>query len=221
MVDDLHGPQHPEALPSHGMSDPTADTHLATQRPASSPKCWIASFATLPPRRGHSGHSRHPLLGRTPSSGRRKRADTMPTIMGRWALDLGHDQHRARALGRGERPAAARGAARDLPQARAATTGSKRPRLVPSVGGGPAADLARRPVGTWRPLERLVLLGRTALIGRPALERNQGIADPAFVPGFKAALSYEPLRPLARRGPAGRHRPWRRARPSCASCWPR
>src|SRR5260221_14124810 len=43
-------------------------------------------------------------------------------------------------------------------------------------------------------------LGRPALIGRPALERNQGIADPAFVPGFKAALSSEPLRPLARAG---------------------
>jgi molecular chaperone DnaK (HSP70) len=37
-------------------------------------------------------------------------------------------------------------------------------------------------------------------VGRPALERNLALADPAFVPGFKAALSFEPLRPLARLG---------------------
>src|SRR5206468_72714 len=74
------------------------------------------------------------------------------------------------------------------------------PALVPSVVELlPPASLLDR-LGTWPPLERLLLLGRTALIGRPALERNQGIADPAFVPGFKAALSSEPLRPLARLG---------------------
>ncbi|HEY6554367.1 MAG TPA: hypothetical protein VI669_13500, partial [Vicinamibacteria bacterium] len=48
------------------------------------------------------------------------------------------------------------------------------------------------------------LLQRTALIDRvgawPALERNEALADPAFVPGFKTALISEPLRPLARLG---------------------
>ncbi|HLA79423.1 MAG TPA: Hsp70 family protein [Vicinamibacteria bacterium] len=74
------------------------------------------------------------------------------------------------------------------------------PALVPSVVQlVPPASLLDR-LGTWPPLERLLLLGRTALIGRPALERNQGLADPAFVPGFKVALSSEPLRPLARTG---------------------
>jgi molecular chaperone DnaK len=74
------------------------------------------------------------------------------------------------------------------------------PLLVPSVVEVlPPSSLFDR-LGTWPPLERHLLLGRTALIGRPALERNQGIADPAFVPGFKAALSSEPLRPLARAG---------------------
>jgi molecular chaperone DnaK (HSP70) len=74
------------------------------------------------------------------------------------------------------------------------------PRLVPSVVELlPRSSLLDR-LGSWPPLERFLLLGRTALIGRPALERNQGIADPAFVPGFKAALASEPLRPLARAG---------------------
>jgi molecular chaperone DnaK (HSP70) len=55
-------------------------------------------------------------------------------------------------------------------------------------------------IGTWRRLERFALWGRAALVGRPALDRNLAIVDPAFVPGFKAALSFEPLRPLARLG---------------------
>jgi hypothetical protein len=36
VVDDLHGPQHPEALPSHSMSNATADTPRGGTRPDSS-----------------------------------------------------------------------------------------------------------------------------------------------------------------------------------------
>jgi molecular chaperone DnaK len=74
------------------------------------------------------------------------------------------------------------------------------PALIPSVVEllPPRSILDR--LGAWPPLERILILGRRALIGRPALERNQGIADPAFVPGFKTALSSEPLRPVARAG---------------------
>ena len=72
-------------------------------------------------------------------------------------------------------------------------------------------------LGSWPPLARRIFLGRRALIGRPALERNDGVAHPSFVPAFKPALSTEALRPLAR---VGRHRspPARPPTPSCASC---
>lgn len=74
------------------------------------------------------------------------------------------------------------------------------PRLVPS-----AIDFLDRPgalgqLGAWPPLERFALLGRTAVIGRPALRRNLGAMRPSFVPSFKTGLATEPLRPLARLG---------------------
>ena len=74
------------------------------------------------------------------------------------------------------------------------------PRMVPS-----AVHLLERPgfldrLGSWPPVARRVFLGRRALIGRPALERNREAAHPAFVPTFKAALSSESTRPLARLG---------------------
>lgn len=123
----------------------------------------------------------------------------MPTIMGRWALDLGTTNT---GLARWDE-ASGQPQLVELPAICRKPSGDDRleaPRLVPSVVEVlPPTSLVDR-LGTWPPLERLVLLGRTALIGRPALERNQGIADPAFVPGFKAALSYEPLRPLGRAG---------------------
>lgn len=76
------------------------------------------------------------------------------------------------------------------------------PRMVPS-----AVHLLESPglldrVGRWPPLARRVFLGRSALIGRPALERNRDGAHPAFAPTFKAALSDEATRPIAR---VGRH----------------
>jgi molecular chaperone DnaK (HSP70) len=74
------------------------------------------------------------------------------------------------------------------------------PRMVPS-----AVHLIEDPglldrLGSWPPVARRVFLGRRALVGRPALERNRDAAHPAFVPTFKAALASESTRPLARLG---------------------
>jgi molecular chaperone DnaK (HSP70) len=53
------------------------------------------------------------------------------------------------------------------------------PGLVPSVVQTlePGSLLDR--IGTWRRLERFTLWRCTALVGRPALERNAAIVDPA------------------------------------------
>jgi molecular chaperone DnaK (HSP70) len=74
------------------------------------------------------------------------------------------------------------------------------PRLVPS-----AVHFLEKPgmldrLGSWPPLARRFFVGRRALIGRQALERNEGVAHPSFVPTFKPGLSDGPLRPLARLG---------------------
>lgn len=74
------------------------------------------------------------------------------------------------------------------------------PRLVPS-----AVHFLEKPglldrLGSWPPLARRFFLGQRALIGRPALERNEGTVHPSFVPTFKPGLSLEALRPLARVG---------------------
>jgi molecular chaperone DnaK (HSP70) len=74
------------------------------------------------------------------------------------------------------------------------------PRMVPT-----AVHLLENPglldrLGSWPPVERRVFLGRRALIGRPALEHNRESVHPDFVPTFKAALSSESTRPLARVG---------------------
>lgn len=74
------------------------------------------------------------------------------------------------------------------------------PRLVPS-----AVHLLEQPglldrLGSWPPLARRSCIGRRALIGRPALERNEGVVHPSFVPTFKPGLGTEALRPLARVG---------------------
>ena len=72
--------------------------------------------------------------------------------------------------------------------------------LVPS-----AVDFIEKPgfldrLGSWPPLARQFFIGRRALIGRPALERNEGVVHPSFVPTFKPGLGEESLRPLARLG---------------------
>jgi molecular chaperone DnaK (HSP70) len=74
------------------------------------------------------------------------------------------------------------------------------PRLVPS-----AVHFLEKPgmldrLGSWPPVARRFFLGQRALIGRQALERNEGVAHPSFVPTFKPGLGDGPLRPLARLG---------------------
>jgi molecular chaperone DnaK len=74
------------------------------------------------------------------------------------------------------------------------------PRLVPS-----AVHVIESPgfwarLGGWPPIARRTFLGHTALIGRPALERNNDSAHEAFAPTFKPSLERESLRPLARVG---------------------
>ena len=74
------------------------------------------------------------------------------------------------------------------------------PGLVPSVLEFLPARSALDSLGRWQPLEALWLVGRTAHIGRSALERNLGLANEAFVPGFKTALGQDPTRAMARLG---------------------
>jgi molecular chaperone DnaK (HSP70) len=116
-----------------------------------------------------------------------------------WGLDLGTtnsgvarwDETRAQPL-LVELPAVCRAPQGDDPL--------EAPRLVPS-----AVHLVEKPgladrLGAWPPLARRFFLGRWALIGRPALDRNYGVAHPSFVPAFKPALLSESTRPLARVG---------------------
>jgi molecular chaperone DnaK (HSP70) len=117
--------------------------------------------------------------------------------MAGWALDLGTTNSGVArwddAAGQPrlvELPAICRSLERDDPL--------EAPRMVPS-----AVHLLDDPgllarVGSWPPLARRLFLGRRALIGRPALERNRETVHPCFVPTFKAALSDEATRPLAR-----------------------
>jgi molecular chaperone DnaK (HSP70) len=122
--------------------------------------------------------------------------------MGGWALDLGTTNS---AIARWDESAGqpqlvelldvCRSLERDDPL--------EAPRMVPS-----AVHLLEQPglldrIGSWQPLARRLFLGRRALIGRPALEHNRDTVHPAFVPTFKAALSDEATRPLAR---LGRHK---------------
>ena len=74
------------------------------------------------------------------------------------------------------------------------------PRLVPSAVHFLEKLRTIDRLGSWPPLARRVFLGQRALIGRQALERNEGVIHPSFVPAFKPGLSREALRPLARVG---------------------
>src|SRR5215207_1251768 len=74
------------------------------------------------------------------------------------------------------------------------------PRLVPSAVHFLEKLRKVDRLGSWPPLARRFFIGQRALIGRPALERNEGVVHPSFVPTFKPGLSSEALRPLARIG---------------------
>jgi molecular chaperone DnaK (HSP70) len=116
-----------------------------------------------------------------------------------WALDLGTTNSGIARWDEGsgqpqlvELPDVCRNPERDEPL--------EAPRMVPT-----AVHLLENPglvdrVGSWPPVAKRMFLGRRALIGRPALERNREVVHPAFVPTFKAALSSESTRPLARLG---------------------
>lgn len=114
-----------------------------------------------------------------------------------WALDLGTTNSGVAywdpGLGRPrliELPAVCRKPATEDPL--------EAPRLVPSAVHFLEKLGAMDRLGSWPPLARRFFLGQRALIGRPAIERNQGTVHPSFVPAFKPGLSREALRPLAR-----------------------
>ena len=116
-----------------------------------------------------------------------------------WALDLGTTNS---GIARWD-DAAGQAALVDLPtvcRLPDADDPLEAPRMIPS-----AVHFVERPgpldrLGSWRPVSRRVFLGRTAFIGRQALERNRTTLHPTFVPAFKAALGVEAARPLARIG---------------------
>jgi molecular chaperone DnaK (HSP70) len=116
-----------------------------------------------------------------------------------WALDLGTTNSGVAlwddSLGRPrlvELPAVCRKPATEDPL--------EAPRLVPSAVHFLEKLRTLDRLGSWPPLARRFFIGQRALIGRPALERNEGVVHPSFVPTFKPALSLESLRPLARVG---------------------
>jgi molecular chaperone DnaK (HSP70) len=74
------------------------------------------------------------------------------------------------------------------------------PRLTPTAVDFVGAPSLVDRLGGWLPLARRFFIGRAGLIGRQALERNEGAIHPSFVPSFKPALMDDPLRPLARVG---------------------
>ncbi len=116
-----------------------------------------------------------------------------------WALDLGTTNS---AIARWD-DKAGQAALVDLPAICRQPEGAEpleAPRMIPSaVHFVESRGLLDR-LGAWRPIARHAFLGRTAYIGRQALDRNRSTHQPAFVPAFKAPLGSESSRPLARLG---------------------
>lgn len=77
------------------------------------------------------------------------------------------------------------------------------PRLVPTAVQLLSPPAWEEGLGRLGSVARRLLGGRTALVGRPALEANRATAHPGFVPGFKPALGAEAGRTLARVGRRG------------------
>jgi molecular chaperone DnaK (HSP70) len=73
------------------------------------------------------------------------------------------------------------------------------PRVVPSAVHVLEPRTLWDRIGRWRPLKRH-LIGHQALIGRRALELNQGPIHSNFATSFKPFLGSQPLRTLARAG---------------------
>lgn len=72
------------------------------------------------------------------------------------------------------------------------------PNLVPSAVELVTEPRLRDRLGTWPLLARHAFLGRTAWIGRPALERNLASPRAGYVPAFKPDLMRDALRTVAR-----------------------
>lgn len=74
------------------------------------------------------------------------------------------------------------------------------PRLIPSASHVLEDISFWGRVAKWRLLSRRVFWGQHALIGRPALDANEGEVKPNFVRSFKTHLGHAPFRILARAG---------------------
>ena len=118
----------------------------------------------------------------------------------KWALDLGTTNSAlarwSEELGRAE--------LLPLPELCRRAEGAsvlEAPRMVPSALHMLEPDVWAK-IGRLPGVRDWFLLGAEAIIGRPALDRNTGMPSPAFIPGFKHALCWEPTRPLARLGAA-------------------
>jgi molecular chaperone DnaK (HSP70) len=119
--------------------------------------------------------------------------------MTRWALDLGTTNT---GLARWD-AAAHRPRLLELPDVCRRPQGAddlEAPRLVPSATQIlPERGFLDR-LGGHPFLLKRALIGEHALIGRPALDANDGALQPGFAPRFKGALARAPLRHLCRLG---------------------
>ncbi|MBI2372399.1 MAG: Hsp70 family protein [Deltaproteobacteria bacterium] len=77
------------------------------------------------------------------------------------------------------------------------------PRLIPSSTQIVDEPTLADRLGAWPPIAKRFFLGQQAVIGRGALELNEGVTRPSFVPTFKPYLTHEALRPIARAGGKG------------------
>jgi molecular chaperone DnaK (HSP70) len=119
--------------------------------------------------------------------------------MSGWAIDLGNTHTRVARFD----PESGSAKLLELPAICRAPGGSDplaAPRLIPSATDIVADAGWQARLGALGPLARHTFLGRLAWIGRPAVEKNAGLARPHFVPVFKPFLDREAGRPLTRIG---------------------